>query len=109
MQPPVLLRGEYQATIENWEKHFAGQILYLFYDDVVESPSNVLGRVCEFLGVDPARLSTASGQDERVNDVPIDQIPAPVREALESHYAPTIRFLEQRFDRSLAHWLSGTS
>lgn len=109
MQPTVLSWGEYRSTIENWESHYAGQILYLFYDDVVASPSGVLGRVCEFLGVDPARISTASGQDDRVNDVPIDQIPVPVREALESHYAPTIRFLEGRFDRDLGHWLSGTA
>lgn len=105
MQPAVLLRGDYPATIERWERHFEGKILYLFYDDVVAAPVDVLNRVCEFLGVDPTRFTAAQGQDSRVNDVPVDQIPVEVRRALEAHYEPAIRLLEAKFGRDLSHWL----
>jgi hypothetical protein len=103
-RPGVLARGDYISAITNWETHYQGQILYLFYDDIVANPQAVLHRVCDFLGVDQAPLDTAGGHDARVNDVPADEIPMEVRVALERHYAPQQDFLSQKFGRSFAHW-----
>lgn len=106
-RPGVLARGDYKTAITNWETHFKGQILYLFYDDIVDNPQEVLHPVCDFLGVDRGPLDAAGGHNARVNDVPVDEIPAAVRDALEKHYAPQQPFLAEKFGRSFSHWFSG--
>lgn len=107
-QPGVLRRGDYRTAIENWETHYAGQILYQFYDDLAEDQAGVLATVCEFLALDPEPLTRVGGHDRRVNDVPTDEIPAAVREALERYYEPQLDFLSAKFGRDLSHWFSLT-
>jgi hypothetical protein len=107
MRPGVLARGDYKSAILRWEAHFKGQILYLFYDDILENPRDVLHRVCDFLGVDRAPLDVAGGHSTRVNDVPAGDMPLEVSEALERYYAPQLPFLTEKFGRSFSHWFSG--
>lgn len=105
LHPERLLRGDYPLTVTNWEAHFpASQLLYVFYDDVVTQPSAELGRVADFLGIDPAKLA-AEGDSRRVNDAPAETIPPAVRERLRAHYEPQIRWVQRHFDRDLSGWL----
>jgi hypothetical protein len=107
MRPGVLARGDYLTTIGRWETYYPGRILYLVYDDLLESPQSMLHRVCDFLGVSRAPLDAAGGHGSRVNDVPEDDIPAEVRGLLERHYAPQLPLLGERLGRSFAHWIPG--
>jgi hypothetical protein len=109
MRPGVLARGDYKSAILRWETHFKGQILYLFYDDILENPREVLHLVCDFLGVDRAPLDVAGGHSTRVNDVPAGDIPLEVRDELEQYYAPQLPFLTEKFGRSFSHWCSGSA
>ncbi len=104
LHPERLLRGDYPLTVTNWEAHFSASMLYVFYDDVVTRPSAELGRVAEFLEIDPAKLAT-EGDDRRVNDAPAEDVPPAVRERLRVHYEPQILWLQGRFGRDLSGWL----
>lgn len=105
-RPVVLACGDYAATIARWETHYRDRILYLFYDDVITDAQGVLRQVCEFLDIDARPLEIAGGHTDRVNDVPMDDIPLEVRRVLEPYYAPQLPFLQAKFGRSFAHWLS---
>jgi len=106
MHPERLLRGDYPMTIINWERHFGGQMLYLFYDDIATDPRRELGRVADFLEIDPAKLPDPEEDKRRVNDAPGENIPPEVRTVLRDHYAPQIRWLEAHFSRDLSNWLT---
>ncbi len=106
MRPGLLARGDYMSAIKRWETHYRGQILYLFFDDILENPVDALGSVCDFLGLDSGPINRAAGHATRVNDVPEDDIPGEVRGALEEYYAPQAAFLSERFGRSFAHWFA---
>ncbi|HEX5787880.1 MAG TPA: sulfotransferase [Woeseiaceae bacterium] len=105
MHPDVLRRGDYPRAIRNWEAVFpADRLLYLFHDDVESDAAACLAEVCRFLGLPPLRAPAAESA-ERVNAAPAQSMPAEIRQALNAHYAAQIRILEDRFGRSLAHWL----
>jgi hypothetical protein len=106
MRPGVLARGDYKTAITRWETHYRDRILYLFYDDIVADPQHALYEVCDFLELDRGPFDGGSGHSTRVNDVPTDDIPAEVRSALETYYAPQLPFLSEKFGRSLADWFS---
>jgi hypothetical protein len=105
MRPFVLACGNYADAITRWETHYPDRILYLFYDDIMVDAQDVLRGVCDFLHVDRGPLETAGGHSERVNDVPTDDIPPAVRNALAAYYAPQLPLLEQKFGRSFSHWI----
>jgi len=107
MHPERLLRGDYPRTLTNWETHFsASQLLYLFYDDIVQQPSAELGRVAGFLAINPAKLPRQDEDAQRVNDAPRETMPPEVRRRLRVHYEPQIAWLQNKFDRDLSHWLA---
>ncbi len=106
MHPTVLLRGNYPRAIENWEAAFpAGQILYLFHDDIDAGPVAALDRVQDFLGISATPRAAAAG-GQRVNSAPAQTMPRAVRDRLNDYYREQIAVLERRFDRNLSHWLS---
>jgi len=102
MRPGVLVRGDYASVIARWETFYKDQILYLFFDDILEHPQEVLHRVCNFLGLDPSPFDALGGHSVRVNDVPEESIPGEVRDALEIYYAAQAGFLAEKFGRSFA-------
>lgn len=106
MRPEVLARGDYRRAIETWESVYPReQICYLFYDDISDDSSAVLGRVFAFLGLDqlPRQIPRNS---RKVNAAPRKPMPALIRGRLEDYYFEQIRYLEDRFKRDFSHWLS---
>lgn len=80
MHPEVLIRGEYQRTIKTWESCFnQDQILYLFFDDIKNSPHKQLERVCRFLDVEPNLLTDFENDRQKVNKAPESDMPANIR------------------------------
>ena len=107
MHPTVLLRGNYPRAIENWEAAFpAGQMLYLFHDDIDAGPVAALDRVQEFLEITATPRGAVAAGGERVNSAPAQAMPRAVRDRLNDYYREQIAALERRFDRNLSHWLS---
>jgi Sulfotransferase family len=102
MRPGVLARGDYASVIARWETFYRDQILYLFFDDILEHPQEALHRVCDFLGLDRSPLNAVGGHAARVNDVPGDGIPVEVRHALESYYTSQADVLVEKFGRSFS-------
>jgi hypothetical protein len=52
MYPAKLIHGDFQRNTNIYEKIFSTEnILYLFYDDILQNPQIVLKQVCTFLGV----------------------------------------------------------
>lgn len=109
MRPGVLARGDYMSAMLRWETHYKGQILFLFYEDILANPREVLRHVCDFLGLSREPLDRATGNATRVNDVPEDNMPARVRAELEKYYAPQLPFLAEKFGRSFEHWFAGST
>jgi hypothetical protein len=103
MHPAKLIHGDYQRNIAVWEKHFSpGQILYLFFDDLVESPQAVMNKVFEFLGVPPVPQDPAEiGRD--FNRAPALEMPGAIAAGLAEYYAGQARYIEHRFGRTLKY------
>ncbi len=64
-------RGKYARQLRNFMKFFSrDQLLILMYDDLKGSPHQVLSRVFEFLGVDPALASELKFKKFNVGGAP---------------------------------------
>lgn len=103
---PGLLEGHYTRIIDNWRRHFpAGQLLVVFFGQLVEDPEGFLGAVCRHLGVrtdvgwDPEALRRP------VNPNPRLPLPDRLRAFLEEMYAEEIAELRERFGEPARRWL----
>jgi len=103
--PEILIRGDYRRAITHWEKYFEpSNMLYLFFDDIVERPREQLIAVCRFLGIGIDGLPAEKRDATRVNASPEEAMPKEVLEFLSDYYADQPEFLEQKFGRSFDHW-----
>jgi hypothetical protein len=105
MHPMMLKHGDYRTVMENWESVFdRSRILYLFFEDVAESPRRQLVRVCRHLGLDPEGLPDERDDRTKENVAPRFQMPSDIRAVLVERYRPQKAFLEERFQRDLSGW-----
>lgn len=106
MHPRRLMAGDYSEIIDRWERYYKQeQILYLFYDDLVNDPLKQAGKACEFLGLDPYRINNREAIRARVNTADQqDDIPDFIRNALLEHYHGQTEYLEAKFGRDLSSW-----
>jgi hypothetical protein len=103
MFPAKLIHGDYKRNIGVWEKHFSSdRILCLFFDDIVQSPQEVLNKVFSFLGVPPIRLPS-SYIERKINTAADFEMPGPINAALTDHYADQFSFIKKKFDRELVY------
>jgi len=105
MHPTQIIHGNYKRNIGIWEKYVGiDRILYLFYDDIIKNPQNVLHQVCAFLGVGELHVSTVD-MKKRINTADFDETDmlSPVRAMLEDYYAEQISYIKQRFNRTLEY------
>lgn len=106
LEPERLDHGFYMEKITAWEKYIKKEnILYLFYDDIKNSPRSVLNEICEFIGVDKNKLPDSSGDSRTVNSgYPKYKISHDVWSELYGIYKDEIRCIEERFGRDLSAW-----
>ncbi len=77
--------NDYKALINLWQDQFSsGQVLVLFYDELLENPVGYYGKICDFLQINrPIRE-----QETRLREIVFKgiegDIPAPMREILIS-------------------------
>ena len=104
--PRRLSSGRYRQIIERWENCYSRQnIHYIFYDDIVREPRNVLEGVCDFLNVSTECLPSDDGDKARVNTgYKKIQIPEDIKKTLLDEYRSDIEYVENKFSRDLSHW-----
>lgn len=107
LHPANLRWGQFDRNIENWEAFFGpSRIHYVLFDDLELNSVARLNEICEFLGARPVRDESARRASARINVAPEHDLPQDVREALTSHFANTVTFLERKLGRDLGHWLA---
>lgn len=102
-----LLRGDYIATIENWNEHFSkDQFLILFYDDLVDNPTTFLNNVCSFLNIDfyTTQELLAMNPRQKIYSSGTYPMSSFLKEVLWSIYKDKIEVLECHLGMSLHKW-----
>jgi len=96
--------SRYDLTIPRWEKAFADQLLFLFYDQVGKG-DGLLRAFCDHIGVD-FEEGRFPRQEERIGYNPAAEVPEQVWEIFSRHYLETLRWLAERFGEIPAAWLA---
>jgi len=103
IHPAKLVHGNYKRNIGIWENCFGvDRMLYLFYDDIVQNPWDVLDKVFRFLGVDPDQC-VPSTISERINTAPELEMPVLIEEALVDYYKDQLKYIVTRFGRIMMY------
>ena len=101
--PEILIRGAYRDIITNWSSIFSEQqMMYVFFDDIIERPLETLEGIFAFLGISSVPLDV--NLLAPVNAVPKNKMPAHVKQALINSYEDDITFIRNKFGRSLSNW-----
>lgn len=99
------LRGDYERTLRLWSDVFGrNRILVPFYEEIVEQPLELLGRVSRFIGIDDS-----SAWDLQEVSRPVFQgagglIRPTLLAPLVEFYRPRIDSLSRYLDRDLSSW-----
>ena len=105
MKSKLLDRGRAQSIIENWEKSFEAENIFIgFYDDIKERPYWFLENLCAFLNIEfdrnffpdaeiPVRVSRS------------ELCPKHIQDHFISEYACDLKYLADRFQGHTLKWL----
>jgi len=97
----------YIDHIERWERGFPErEILYGFYDEIVEDPSAFIARICAFIGIDAPTGTDAEEMRRPINDTTRFKVEIPPKIELymaEKLVEPTRR-LHDRFGGYTTGW-----
>lgn len=86
----VVLRGDYERTLENYLKYFdSSQILVCFYDAIKNDPTKLLLDITNFLNVSAFGEGSVNYR-KRVNPSKPREIPRDVKNYLHETYSPMI-------------------
>ena len=99
-------RTFYDVTIERYEKWFDRRnILYLFYEDMVENPEGFVNNVCRFLGVSSFSNEIKVTLNERVNASIFSDCAIGVRQLLQDRFGYLIPYIQEKVGCVPASWL----
>jgi Sulfotransferase family len=97
-------RTYYGRTLENWGAFYPEERIFVgFLEDIHFFPKELLGRVYEFLGVDPS--FTPPGLDQKVHSRSAGRMPKSVASYLAQTYREEISDLSKRFGGYASFWL----
>jgi hypothetical protein len=94
----IIERSMYTTTIQNWEKVFGrDQICYLFFDEILEQPVEMLKRAFTFLEVDEDEQVFDEKLREKVaaRDTKGKAMPSEVEYVLAKQFIPMLENLDQ--------------
>ncbi|WP_041280468.1 sulfotransferase [Desulfosudis oleivorans] len=98
----MILRGDYLRTIEHYSKFFpTDQILYCFFEELVETPHEFYNRLCRFLGIAPCAGTFITKQ---INKSPIQLFNPTIRLYLASRHLAQLKNLADRFGGYCEGW-----
>jgi hypothetical protein len=103
-EPGCIARSRYRSTIERWESHLPiGHFHPMFFDDLINNPSQMLTTVCEALCIRPVKLPRRPLGVANANPVHVDWPPEAVR-SLARHVVDDCSWLADRFGGPAVHW-----
>ncbi len=103
-QPRMILRGDYERTIDAYLEHFdSSQILVGFYDAIQNDPVTLMSEITTFLGVESFEEDCMKTK-RYVNKSPQSQMPNRVRDYLLETYSPLINRLAMTFGSYASVW-----
>jgi hypothetical protein len=107
--PRMVLRGDYERTVDTYLRHFkSSQLLLGFYDAIRDDPEGLLNGIADFLGVAPFASGVIDNQVV-INASPVQEMPDAVREYLVACYGPVVESLADRFGGYARWWADGHS
>lgn len=105
--PEMLVRGDYERTIETYLQHFdSSQILICFYDAISCDPVRLLSDITNFLEVSAFEESVIDHKT-RVNMSPPREMSKTVRNYLLEAYAPMTGRIAKTFGSYANMWGNG--
>jgi hypothetical protein len=106
--PAIVLRSNYPHVLALWRRLLpAEQIFVAFYDEIVESPRELLSRLFTFLGVSTADFPVDDATlRAQVNPSFEKGMPPGVREALARQYLGEVELLSQMVGGYANRWLA---
>ncbi len=104
MTPLMILRGDYERTLENYLRVFeSSQVLVCFYDAISRNPNELAECITKFLGVSAFGPSTVDAATP-INISPKHDMPGLIREHLIAQYGDMISRLSSRFGSYASEW-----
>ncbi len=101
----ITSRSNYIEIIDRWLKYYPPEQLFLcYYDEIMDTPADLLNRLCEFLEIESIPLS-ARDMSRRINESFESEMPSSVRKSLYSSYRDQITQLSSRFCSYATKWL----
>jgi len=101
----VIQMSSYELTIRKLDRHFAKEdVLYLFYEDVMQDKQAAINQVTDFLGIDQIQ-NTEEQLEQRVNVTARYDFSDEINEMLKSRLQKTYEFLGGRFTELPEKWL----
>lgn len=89
-QPGVVLRGDYERTLDNYLQQFdSSQLLVCFYEAIRQDPVGLMTDIADFLDISPFAEGSINAS-KRVNASKPRPMPKPVRDYLLETYGPSI-------------------
>ncbi|MBU0946529.1 MAG: sulfotransferase domain-containing protein [Proteobacteria bacterium] len=104
--PGMLLRNDYERTIDTYLKHFdRSQILLCFYDAIKCDPLGLMASITNFLAIQPFNDSLIDSK-VLVNPSPKHSMPINVQDYLLETYSPMINRIAQTLGSYARTWSS---
>jgi hypothetical protein len=101
------LRGNYLRTLRLWREHYPEErFLVGFFEEILESPEELLLRVLDFLGARAQRELIPETARRRFNESSVVEMPAEVERYLAGMYLDDLRELEAMFGAPVRPWLA---
>ena len=98
----MVLRGNYLRTIENYTAFFPeAQLLYCFFDELIEAPGVFYERICRFLDIPPRNETLIT---EKINKSPEFNFDPAVRFHLAARHLPQLEKLAEKFGGYCENW-----
>lgn len=102
-EPRVIRRSDHLAVVDAWSRWIPSDRMLLgFFEEIANSPQDLLGRVHDFLGVASHPGTGVDGVVRRGVGTPM---PPEVKEVLVERYTPDLRRLAERFGGVCEGWL----
>ncbi|MDG2273519.1 MAG: sulfotransferase [Halioglobus sp.] len=103
---PSVLLSDYVATIDRWGEYFpSDQILVCFFEEIAESPDDLIERLCQFLDVKSDKSLFQQSSRRNIFKGVNEEMPVRVRAYLSDKFYAQLDTLASRYQSYPIQWL----